>query len=435
MKTEIADKAMQMALDLGCQDVKVVLMQNRETIIQIQNGKTEKMQQATATSLAFNLFLDGRDGFFYTNKLDADLLLTFVRQAVETTRLLEPDESRTLADPSRYYKGGGPDLQNYDSAIGTIDPAAKRALAEADNARLAGRDSRIISTETHYRDRQHEALYLISNGFRGTEQSSHCMLSTIVTVQGHDGQHPMDGWGSTRIYYRDLPPEGVAETALSRTLRKIGQRPAPSGIYTMILESPVAGSLLQPLLNAMGGQALQQRTSFLANSLGRQVASPLLTLIDDPLLTGTRGAALFDYDGVATCRRQLFEAGHLRTYFIDTPCSRKLGIPPTTQGIHHLIMEPGTRDLSGLMEQAGRAILVTDLNGGNCDPATGRFSYGIEGFLIEGGKTVQPVSGMNITGDMLTLWQNLIAVGNDADPWETELIPSLTFSNVAFSGI
>ena len=98
-------------------------------------------------------------------------------------------------------------------------------------------------------------------------------------------------------------------------------------------------------------------------------------------------------------------------------------------------MEPGNYSLNDLMKEAGRAIMVTDLNGGNCDPATGRFSYGIEGFLIEDGRIAQPVSGMNITGDMLSLWQNLIAVANDADPWETELIPSLTFRDVAFSGI
>ena len=392
MKTEIADKAMEMALDCGCQDVKVVLMQNQENTIQIQNGRTEKMQQSTATSLAFNLFIDGRDGFFYTNKLDAAELFPFIRQAVETTRLLEPDESRTLADASRYYKGNGPDLQNFDAEMNRVDPAEKRALAERNNARLAGKDPRIISAESHYRDRQHEAYYLISNGFKGSEQSSYCILSTIVTVEGRDGQHPMDGWGNTRIFYNDLPEEGLAEIAL-------------------------------------------ERTSFLSDRLDRQVASPLFSLVDDPLIPGTRGASLFDYDGVATSRRQLFGQGVLRTYFIDTPCSKKLGIPPTTQGIHHLIMEPGKYSLDDLMKEAGRAIMVTDLNGGNCDPATGRFSYGIEGFLIEDGRIAQPVSGMNITGNMLSLWQNLIAVANDADPWETELIPSLTFRDVAFSGI
>ena len=136
------------------------------------------------------------------------------------------------------------------------------------------------------------------------------------------------------------------------------------------------------------------------------------------------------------------------TYFIDTPMSRKLGMPPTTQGIHRLIMKSSApaSECSTAGEQGARGkeqwwmvhdgptILVTDFNGGNCDPVTGNFSYGIEGFLVEGGTITQPLSGMNITGNMLDVWQRLSHVANDADPWETELIPSLTFEDVAFSG-
>jgi PmbA protein len=100
-----------------------------------------------------------------------------------------------------------------------------------------------------------------------------------------------------------------------------------------------------------------------------------------------------------------------------------------------MVFTPGQSTLEQLMGQAGKATLVTDFNGGNCDPSTGYFSYGIEGFLVQGGVIVQPVSGMNVTGNMLDLWKSLVAVGNDADPWEAELIPSLMFSDVNFSGI
>lgn len=435
MKTQIAETALQMAQEAGCTDVKVVLMQNHESTIQVRNGQIERMQQATATSMAFNLFLDGRDGFFYTNKLGTDELNAFIRQAVETTRILEPDPSRTLADPSRYYNGEGPDLRNCDHTLPHIAPEQKTQLALGNNSKLQGADPRIISTESRYTDRQHKAFYLISNGFRGEEQSSRCTLSTVVTVDGKDGQHPMDGWGNTRIFFNQLHDEGITETALERTLRKIGQRPAPSGTYQMIVESPVAGHLLQPMLSALCGQALQQRTSFLYGMQDQQVGSPLLHLIDDPLIPGTRGACHFDYDGVATQRRTIFENGVLRTYFIDTPYAHKLQMAPTTQGTHHLILTPGKHSLQQLIEKADTAILVTDFNGGNCDPATGRFSYGIEGFLIQDGIIVQPVSGMNVTGDMLTLWNSLAGVADDADPWETELIPSLLFENVTFGGI
>ena len=416
-------------------DFKLILAENHETTIVLHNGQTEQLQQATATSLALNLLIDGRDGFYYTNNLDQQELKIFIRQSIENTTILEPDRNHTLPDPSRYYKGDGPELKNFDDTLHRMNPIDKLHLAEENHNQALNRDRRIISIQTRYSDYQHQASFLTSNGFSGYEENSRCTLSTILTVEGENGQHPMDGWGETRIFFNDMPHSGVAEIALERTLRKIGQKPIQGRTCTMILESPIAGYLLQPILNAMSGQALQQNTSFLYDKLDQQVSSPVLQLVDDPLIPGTIGASHFDYDGVATQRRTIIDHGILRTYFIDTLYSKKLGMEPTTQGTHHLIMQPGRMNLNELVQEVGEVILVTDFNGGNCDSSTGNFSYGIEGYLIHGGKITQPLSGMNITGNMLKVWKNLSKLGNDADPWERDLIPSLVFEGIQFSGL
>ena len=419
----------------GNADFKLVLMQNHEDNIKIRNGEIEKMLHASATSLAMNLLIDGRDGFFYTNNLQASALKQFIRQAVDTTHMLEPDETRTLADPERYYKGDGPDLHNFDATLSTIDPSDKLLLAKQNNQEGMSLNPNLISFQTHYSDRQHQAYYLISNGFQGYEQFSKCMLTSIATVQGENGQHPADGWGETRIFFKDMPSEGIARIAIDRTMRKIGSWPTQSGQYRMILESPIVGSFLQPILNAMNGQYIHGKMSFLADKLHQQVLSPLISIVDDPLIPGTRGACYFDYDGVATKRRSLFNKGVLDTFFIDTIYANKLGMPPTTQGIHHLIMQGGDKTLQQLIAESQNTIMVTDFNGGNCDPATGNFSYGIEGFLIQNGVITQPVSGMNITGNILDVWQRVSDLGNDVDPWETELLPSIVFEDVNFGGL
>lgn len=416
-------------------DFKLVLMNNHEDNINIRNGQIEKMLHASASSLAMNLLIDGRDGFFYTNNLQDSALKQFIKHAAETTQMLEPDESRTLADPSRYYKGGGPDLKNFDESLSTIDPSEKLRLAQQNNQEGISQNSNLISFQTHYTDRQHQAHYLISNGFQGYEQSSRCTLTSIATADGKDGQHPADGWGETRIFLKDMPSEGIARVAIERTLRKIGSRPTSSGQYRMILESPVVGSFLQPILNAMNGQYLHGKMSFLAGKLHQQVLSPLVNIVDDPLIPGTRGACYFDYDGVATKRRTLFTEGILDTFFIDTIYANKLKMSPTTQGTHHLIMQSGNKSLQQLIAESDNTIIVTDFNGGNCDPTTGNFSYGIEGFLIQNGVIVQPVSGMNITGNILDVWQRVSDLGNDVDPWETELLPSIVFEDVSFGGL
>ncbi len=427
---------MQMLHEAGCNDASVVWLSNISEDITLIGGEIDKLQRSETHAAALNIFLEGRQGFFYTNELDTDSLHRFVRRAVETTRLLVPDEARRLADPERYYKGGGADLLNYDASMPTLSTSSKLQLAQVSHHEvLDAHHPLLVSAETRYSDNIHHAVFLISNGFKGEEQSTRCMLSDIVSVRGEGEARPMDGWGQTRLFFNEMPQSGIGKTALERTLRKVGQRPAPCGNYTMVVESPVADHLLQPLLAAMNGNMLQQHLSFLEGFMDKQVGSHLLHLVDDPHVPGKRGTSYFDYDGVATQRRILFDHGVLRTWFIDTPSSVRLQLPPTTTGIHHCYLTPGTLSLPELLRGQERCILVTDFNGGNCNPTTGDFSYGIEGFLYENGIIVQPVSGMNITGNMFTLWQHLVAVSNDADPYERMLIPSLVFDGVAFSGV
>lgn len=435
MKQVELNRVMDMIRAEGNVEARLVLLRNLENTLSVINGKVDKQQRSESQSLAITLYIDGREGFFYTNVFDEQVLRDFIRQSVETTRLLAPDEARGLIDPERYYKGGGADLKNFDASLdGDVEAvdAVARELAFACNDEAYGADQRVINVDTRYTDRLHQASFLTSNGFEASEQSTRCTLSSIVSVRGEGDARPMDGWGQTRLFQRDIPTKGIGTVALERTLRKIGQRPCKAGRYTMVVESPVAASLLSPMIQAMGGQALQQHTSFLEGKLGESVGSPLLDIVDDPHIPGTRGATYFDYDGAATQRRQVFDKGRLCTYFIDTPMGRKLGMEPTTQSTHHVILTPSQSSLKELLCEQGECILVTDFNGGNCNPATGHFSYGVEGFLCRDGIIVQPISGMNITGNMLELWNNLVQVANDADPYETELVPSLAFRDVSF---
>jgi PmbA protein len=131
----------------------------------------------------------------------------------------------------------------------------------------------------------------------------------------------------------------------------------------------------------------------------------------------------------------VFDKGVLKTFFIDTYYGNKLEMEPNSGSTTNLVLQPGEKDLEGLLDDIDRGILVTGFNGGNSNAVTGDYSYGIEGFLVEKGKLVQPVAEMNITGNFLDLWKNLVAVGNDVDTSRTWRLPSLVFDKVDFSGI
>jgi PmbA protein len=229
--------------------------------------------------------------------------------------------------------------------------------------------------------------------------------------------------------------DGIGEKALERTLRKLGQGKIASGKYPMIVDNMNAGRLLSPLISAILGSSIQQKTSFLLDKLSEKVLSDRVTLIDEPHWSGKRGARYFDGEGVKTRRLPVFEEGVLKTYYIDTYHGNKLGMSPTISGPSILTIGMGERGVEGLVSSLAKGILVTGFNGGNTNSSTGNYSFGVEGFLIEGGKLSLPISEMNITGNMLTLWNRLLEIGNDVRESSSWRIPSLMFDDVDFSGL
>ena len=228
-----------------------------------------------------------------------------------------------------------------------------------------------------------------------------------MALRGEGEARPSSYWYESALFYDKLVKSGVGTKALERVLRKLGQKKVASGKYTMVVDPMNASNLLSPVLSALYGSALQQKNSFLLDKLNVKVGAGLLNLMDEPHLIGASGARYFDSEGVATERRSIFEEGVLKTYFIDTYNSKKMGVEPTVNSPSLLVL----------------------------NSSSGDFSYGIEGFLIENGKLTQPVSEMNVTGNMITLWASLSAVGNDPRMSSSWRIPSLVFEGVDFSGL
>ena len=432
---KLAQWAMDYALKNGCQAVKLVLYSDSNTSFDLRDAKMDKLQQASESGLSMSLFVDGRFGYYSTNRLDKKELEAFITNGIESTRYLAEYDARALPDASRYYKGGKPDLQLFDNKIYTVNPDDKVAVARAAAEEVLGKDDRIISVGTSYNDGEKAVYRLTSNGFEGESKSTWFSVSADIAVKGEGEARPSSYWYESALFYDKLPKSGIGAQALERVLKKLGQKKAASGKYTMVVDPMNAGNLLDPMLSALYGESLQQKNSFLLDKLNTKVGADVLNLMDEPHIIGAKGARYFDSEGVATERRPIFEDGVLKTYFIDTYNSRKMGVAPTINSPSLLVLKPGNKNIDGLVADVQKGILVTGFNGGNCNSSSGDFSYGIEGFLIENGKLTQPVNEMNVTGNMITLWASLVAVGNDPRMSSSWRIPSLVFEGVDFSGL
>lgn len=432
---KLAQWAMDFALKNGCQAARVNLYSGSESSFSLRDGNMDKLQQASENGLALSLYVDGRYGSFSTNRLDKKELESFIRNGIDSTRYLAKDEARVLPDPSRYYKGGMPDLQLLDPESDAIQPDEKIALARAAAEEVLGKDQRIVSVESDFSDGTSFSYRLASNGFEGESQHSWFSLSASVSIKGEGEARPSDYWYDSAIFYDKLIREGIGQKALERVLRKLGQKKIASGKYTMVVDPLNSAQLVSPLMGAIDGASLQQKNSFLMDKLNEKVGSEKLMLTDEPHLIRSAGARYFDNEGVATGKRSVFDKGVLKTYYIDTYNAKKMDVEPTVSGASLLVLEPGNKDLDALVADVDKGILVTGFNGGNSNSSTGDFSFGIEGFLIENGKLTTPVSEMNITGNMITLWSSLVGVGNDPRLSSSRRIPSLVFDGVDFSGL
>lgn len=432
---KLAQWAMDYALKNGCQAAKLVLYSNSNASFELRDAKMDKLQQASESGLSISLYVDGKFGNYSTNRLDKKELEAFIKNGIDSTRYLAEDEARVLPDASRYYKGGKPDLQLFDHKFYSLNPDDKVALARAAAEEVMGKDDRIISVSTSYGDGESAAYRLTSNGFEGESKSTRFSVSAEVAVKGEGEARPSSYWYESALFYDKLPKSGIGAKALERVLRKLGQKKAASGKYTMVVDPMNASQLVSPLIGVINGSALQQKNSFLLDKLNTKIGSDMLNLMDEPHLIGANGARYFDNEGVATERRPIFEDGVLKTYFIDTYNSKKMGVAPTVNSASLLVLKPGDKNLEGLIADVQKGILVTGFNGGNSNSTSGDFSYGIEGFLIENGKLIQAVNEMNVTGNMLTLWASLVAVGNDPRMSSSWRIPSLVFEGVDFSGL
>lgn len=434
---DIAQWAMEIALKNGCSSSRVSLTVANNNSFEYRNTQLDKLHQSSENKLYIELYVDGRYGTLSTNRLEKPELEPFIKDGIASTRFLAPDLCRQLPDMTRYYtSNSGDDLDLFDSTFFDYTVDRKLAVAKATVDEIYGTDDRIVSVVSTYDDGCGAEYMVASNGFEGEIQDTAYSLTSEVALKTDGDARPESYWYDSKLYWADLETVGIARKALQRAFQKLGQTKIKSGKYNLILDNTVSMKLLSPLISAMYGTAIQQKNTFLLNRLGDKIVSDKLTVIDNPHQKRAFGSRWYDGEGVATEDRVLIGKGVLNTYFIDTYNALKLNIQPTVASPSIIKLEHGIKNHSQLLNTMHQGIWVTGFNGGNTNSTTGDFSFGIEGFLVENGIATTPIGEMNITGNILDLWNNLVEVGNDPLSLNSSRqIPALLFEGVSFSGL
>lgn len=436
----IARHCISYALANGADAIRVSLNDSTMDGCTLLNGVLDKVTHAADRSIYFYIFADNRYGTFSTNRLETEDLEKFIIQSITMVRMLGEDKYRSLPSPERTAKDArtGRELGMYDCRYedSSSDTRLERAKEMSIFSEVNGKDYTLISEECEYSESYDDNFVADSQGFEGRHTETCYSVFAEMTIQDKEGSKHSGFWWESSFNKDGIELKGCAQRALDRAVRQIGPKKRRGGHYKMVVDTSVATKLIAPVITALNAASIQQKMSFLDGTIGQQSFPQGMTLMDMARTPGKNGSRLYDTEGVATKDAPIIENGVVKQYFVNTYMAAKMGIEPTIEDISRPCLLPfGEKELSlkDLLELSGSGILVTGFNGGNCNPVTGDFSFGIEGFAFSRGKITHPVHEMLITGNILELWNNLTAVGSDARPCVRWQVGSLAFKNVSFS--
>ncbi len=445
LEIEAAKEALQMALANGADAARVTLNMGVQNAFSVLDGKLDRLHMSNDRSLYIQLYAKNRYGVFSTNRMDKAELEHFIKESINASALLAEDTYRTLPDKKLYYTGGldsNDTLEQFDGSILTMDPALKKEIAFEAYAEIEGKSNKLISATSEYGDYIDYQYMIDSQGFEGESLQSGYTISAECSVKGRGDARPEAWWYDSSMKFANLQYKGVGTIALERALAKLSPKKTKSGRYRMIVENSCASRLFSPIVSALNGDSIQQNNSFLLNKLGCKTFPEHLNIIDRPHLKGMNGARYFDAEGIATKDMSIIENGVVNSYFINTYYANKMGVDATIEGPSvPMFSNSGytgqykNLTLEQMIKEIGNAIFVTGFNGGNCNGTTGDFSYGVEGFLVKNGEILHPIREMNITGNMIDLWNSFLFSANDARKCTRWQIPSLAFEAVDFTGV
>ncbi|MBI4456340.1 MAG: TldD/PmbA family protein [Acidobacteria bacterium] len=442
---ETAEEAVRQALRYGADQADAVLLSEKGFQVTTRNGEVESLKQAGSKALGLRVFLDQRTAMVSTSDLALVTVESLVQEALATAGHTSSDAFVSLPEPELYRDL--PFTQDWLDIEGLeIPPATTIALAAAAETAARNLDRRIQNSEgATFSDSEIVWCYANSYGYSGRFPSSIFSLST-TPIAVEDGMMQRDYWFSVSHFLNKLnSPQEVGETAARRALRRLGARKVSTCEVPVVFDSLTAASVIGEICNALNGAAIYQKASFLADRLGDLIASPRVTLLDDPTICQGLGSRPFDGEGLLTKPVSLVQEGKLENYLLDCYSARKLGLRPTanafrsiatppTPGPSNFYLKAGAAAPQDLIASVKRGLYVTELIGFGVDIVSGDYSRGAVGLWIEGGEAVYPVEEIIIGGNLNTMLQELELVANDLEFRGPIASPTFKISRMTVSG-
>ena len=433
---EIATDILKYARKHGASSCETDVSEGFGQSVAVRRGEVDTIEYNRDKGVGVTVYLGQQRGYASTSDFSKKALKSTVDAALSIARFTAPDPCAGLADAALMAKAKDvPELDLFHPW--NIDVAEAIELARrCENAAFAVSPKISNSEGANTSIQQSHFVSANSHGFLGGYATTRHGLSCSVIAGEGDGMQREYWYDSRRDPAELMAAEDVGRLAGERALARLGAKKIRTCEVPVLFEAQLAVALIGNFVQAVSGGSLYRKSSFLLDSLGHQVFSPVVSIAERPHLQKAFGSSPFDGDGVATRDREVVTDGVLNGYFLSTYSARKLGMQTTANagGSHNLIVKPGDQDLTGLIRQMDRGLLVTELLGHGVNYVTGDYSRGAAGFWIEKGRIKHAVEEITIAGNLRDMFRSIVAVGNDALPRGAKLCGSVLIERMKVAG-
>jgi TldD protein len=421
VEPEVAERVLGRALANGGEFAEVFAERSAGLTMAIDESRVESVQSGASAGAGVRVLGGGTTYFAHVDGLDPTDLERAAEEAAAALRA-----ERAEARPLEAVASTPHPIERRPADV----PAERKAalLRELDErGRAAGPE--IAQFSASYAEVRREVTVANSEGlFAGDDRTRVRIGAQAVARRGDSvetGAETLGGHRGFELFEGD--PGEIADSAARKALTLLDAGPAPAGSMPVVVGGGFGGVLFHEMTgHGLEADHVQKDASVYAGKLGARVAQSLLTAYDDGRMPNEWGSDSIDDEGTPTQRTMVIEDGRLVSFLYDRLTARRDGVASTGNGrresFRHLpvprmtntCIAPGEAEPEAMIAEIGRGFYAASFAGGQVDPATGDFVFGVsEGYLIEGGRVTRPCRGATLIGNCLEALAAIDAVGDD----------------------
>ena len=406
----IAAEVLEKALSSGGTFAEIFFEDTLVNSLVMRNDTVETVSTGRKHGAGVRLFCGLRSLYAYTNDTSRAGLLDCAAKVAAAAQCAEKVPVAALS--RRRFS----DLHPAEKLPADVEHQKRLAIMRDCNRVMREVSPEIVQAQSAWNDSDQRVWIANSEGLFVHDRRTRTRLGMMaVASDGKENQTGFEGPGALRgieLFERKIDPRERAKIAANTALTMLHAPVCPAGVMPVVMAGGFGGVVFHEACgHSLEATSVSRGQSEFCGKLGQQIASPIVTAIDDGTIPFSWGSSNIDDEGTPTTKLVLIENGVLKNYMIDKLGGLRMGMAPTGSGrrqdytfaptsrMRNTYIAAGSDDEAEMIATMGDGLYAAKMGGGSVNPATGEFNFAVsEGYLVRDGKIAHPVRGASLIG-------------------------------------